>query len=79
MTTKSRRLYQSNGGVVTCAAHGGAYLESALMADPDARRIVTPLDVWERLTVAEVAEWTNYTDGAPCDGNRYGTGGACAP
>jgi hypothetical protein len=65
------RFYASNSGRIVCGRHGGAYLESALRAG-EVGQIATPLDVWDRLTAAEVAEWTAYTDGHPCEVERYG-------
>lgn len=46
-------LWVSNGGVITCANHGGAYLQAAVEARPKARRHTTPLDVWDLMLTPE--------------------------
>jgi hypothetical protein len=50
--------FLANSGEVTCAKHGGMYLTSELKRRPKAKRITTPLDVWERLNSLEVAMLT---------------------
>lgn len=50
-------LWISHGGRVACKAHGGSYLAAAMLARPRARRHVTPLDVWWRITAADRATW----------------------
>jgi hypothetical protein len=47
--------FVSNGGELTCSEHGGMYLTSHLESHPKAKRISTPLAVWERLDSLEVA------------------------
>jgi hypothetical protein len=47
--------FGDNGGQIVCADHAGAYLRSELERRPKARRISTPLGVWERLDSLEVA------------------------
>ena len=59
-------LYINQNGLVTCAAHGGGYLQMRAKARPRARVIDTPLDNWERLTRAEVEEFN-----VDCETNRY--------
>lgn len=50
--------FVANSGEVTCSKHGGMYLTSELKRRPKAKRISTPLDVWERLNSLEVAVLT---------------------
>lgn len=47
--------FAATGGELTCSHHAGAYLRADLEARPKARKIVTPLTTWERLTSVEVA------------------------
>ncbi len=51
--TMSTNLYVSNSGEMSCAEHGGGYLESALRADPRATFISTALAVWQRVAVKD--------------------------
>ena len=52
-------LWVSNSGRVACDQHLGAEGTAALRANPQARRLVTALDYWARLTDADVndPEW----------------------
>lgn len=47
--------FAANSGELTCSKHGGMYLTSELARRPKAKRISTPLAVWERLNSLEVA------------------------
>lgn len=47
-------LWASNSGVISCTTHGGGYLQASVKARPNARRHITPLDVWERLNDDEI-------------------------
>jgi hypothetical protein len=65
MTTKPGAIapsevayFAANTGELTCSQHGGMYLSSELSRRPKAKRITTPLAVWERLNPAEVAVLT---------------------
>ena len=69
MSTKTVTLFINQGGMVTCAKHGGSYLQSYLEHDPKARVIDTPLDNWERLARADVEEFD-----LACETARYGNG-----
>jgi hypothetical protein len=47
--------FAANTGELTCSKHGGMYLTSELKRRPNAKRISTPLAVWERLNSLEIA------------------------
>lgn len=53
-------MFQSNGGRVCCDKHLGTYGTAALASRPNAKRIVTPLDVWHRMNAAEIADWAEF-------------------
>jgi len=55
LTNQPKVYFVSNGGSLICSHHAGMYLTAELTARPKARKITTPLDVWERLNSAEVA------------------------
>lgn len=67
---KAQRYWASNTGRVSCEEHGGNYLKSAVSRMPKARRIVTPLDAWERLTAREIDEIREWNPQV-CEGCRY--------
>lgn len=48
-------LFINQNGMVTCARHGGAYLQTYLKHHPGAQVVDTPLDNWERIS-EDVAE-----------------------
>lgn len=67
-------LWVSNGGVISCANHGGAYLQAAVEARPKARRHTTPLDVWDRIDDNEIPAIAKELGCAPdalCEGASY--------
>lgn len=55
MSELSRSLWCSLGGEVECDRHFGGYALSELERRPKARRLLTPLGVWERLGAREIA------------------------
>lgn len=50
-------LFSSNGGEIACTNHMGGYASAALKQNPDVEEIITPLDVWWRITESENEEW----------------------
>lgn len=64
MTTTTTALFFStkgnHNGQIVCADHLGASGKSALEAKPMAMQIVSTLDVWERMTDQDYAEWSTY-------------------
>lgn len=50
-------LWMSLGGEVRCEKHAGYSLESAIAANPKARKHVTDLTIWTRLTAAETRQF----------------------
>lgn len=62
--TRARLYLNENNGSITCAAHGGSYLKSAIAVRPRAAKHVTPLGTWYKLTPSEKADF-QYTTGLP--------------
>jgi hypothetical protein len=50
----SNRLWVGAGGSVTCDAHAGVYLKSAIENDPTATHHETPLDWWLEYSLREL-------------------------
>ncbi len=50
-------LWISNGGRIACVKHGGGYLEALIRTFPRRSTHVTPLDHWQRATVADRVAW----------------------
>jgi hypothetical protein len=68
-------LWASNGGHIACDEHLGMYGQSERRAHPRARRLITPLDVWERLTDADNDEWIReFGEPMRCESCRCGRG-----
>lgn len=55
MTNAPTTYFVGTNGELTCSDHAGAYLRADLEARPNARKIVTPITTWERLSSLEVA------------------------
>jgi hypothetical protein len=62
-----KELWASNTGHVVCRDHGGGYFETHLRVHPRARKFVTPLAVWQKMTSAEVEEWLELFGEPGCE------------
>lgn len=62
MTTTHTQQYWSDEiqGTIYCVDHAGSYLTHAIQSNPTARRHITPLGDWSRMTDAEVAEFREF-------------------
>jgi hypothetical protein len=55
-----KTYYENQNGRVCCTDHVGNYATAHLELKPNARRIITPLDVWVRMKDAEVADFQSF-------------------
>jgi hypothetical protein len=47
--------WSDDNGRITCSAHAGNYLTSAIQAKPKTKKHRTPIGTWEKLDSLEVA------------------------
>jgi hypothetical protein len=62
--------WSDDNGRITCSAHAGNYLTSAIQAKPNAKKHRTPMGTWEYMNIIEVAEFLAEF-GVPCETCRY--------
>jgi hypothetical protein len=58
--TKKPTFWTDLNGRTCCPDHMGCYADVILKQNPRTRVIQTDLTVWERMTAAEIAEWSEY-------------------
>lgn len=74
VVVSSVELWASDNGRVCCPNHLGYSASAERSANPRARRLVTSLGSWSRLSSADVAEWSAFLAGEGvavlCEGCR---------
>lgn len=63
MSARAQQYWEDDNGGITCVAHAGNYLRSAIERDPlarTARSHRTPLGTYRRMTKTEVADFQEF-------------------